>query len=174
MKKHRKLKNMKAKAAKTQKNGKCKQKNSPVEASREEMSTPFTRWSAFEAAVLAKLCDPDSCRETILRRQGEVDDETNEAELVASHFRSELRVRGQDPAACCVFLTTGEATEWVQEATGAKIPITRTTPYLRTLAIVELRYTKKNGVPGWIWKGLKAGRKDKSVPLSTLRFCRGG
>jgi hypothetical protein len=130
---------------------------------------PYTRWAAFEDAVLAKVKGPDRCRELIRKRQAEVDDEANEADLVAAHFRLELREHDLDPARCCVFLSTAEVAEWLAAA-GIKIALNKITTYLNTLTIPELRYTKKNGVPGWVWRGPKAEKKARAVMFSRLPY----
>lgn len=128
----------------------------------------FTRWGPFEGAVLAKLKKPARISRLIAKRQTDVDDESNEADLVASYFRRKLGNNRLDPSSCCVFLTTAEVTEFLIIATGTKIPVTRATPYLKNLVIPELAYTKKNGVPGWVWRGPKAGKKQRSVVFAKL------
>ena len=121
-----------------------------------EVASPYSRWAAFEEQVLARVEDPEKCMEVIARRQSQVDADSNEADLVAAYFRQQLHEARQDPQRCCVFLSTAEITKWLQEAIGSKLPINKTTPYLRALGIPQLRYTKKNGAPGWVWRGAKA------------------
>lgn len=130
----------------------------------------YTRWAAFEHAVLAKVSDPDKCRKVISRRQTEIDDDSKEADLVAAYVRSKLQRAKLDPDTCCVYWTSAEVTEWLVAATGAKIPVNRATPYLRALSIPELRYTKKNGVPGWIWRGARAKKSATSVVFRKLKY----
>jgi hypothetical protein len=122
-------------------------------------SAPYTRWAAFEHAVLAKLKNPDEVRATILERQREVDDERYECELVAAYIRRRLKSARYDPDTACVFMSTAELTEWLELATGDRKHVTRTTPYLTALAIPELRRSTKDGVHGWIWRGATAPRK---------------
>ncbi len=125
----------------------------------------FSRWALFEGAVLSKVANTEKCKTVIAQRQIQVDDDSNEADLVAAHLRQKLHDKKQNPDTCCLFFTTAEITTWLQEATGNKyLPINKTTPYLRTLAIAELRYTKKNGVPGWVWRG----RKGKPGQTATM------
>jgi hypothetical protein len=130
----------------------------------------YTRWAAFERAVLSKVADPQKCRETILRRQQEVDADANESDLVAAYFRVQLRKRELDPETCVIYWTTAEVTEWLAAATGTKLPVNKATPYLRTLSIAELRYTKKTGVPGWVWRGRKAGKAQQPIVYSKLPY----
>jgi hypothetical protein len=124
----------------------------------------FSRWALFEGAVLSKVEDPAKCKRVIAQRQSQVDDDSNEADLVAAYIRKKLRDKQQNPGTCCIFFTTAEITAWLQEATGTKLAINKATPYLRTLAIAELRYTKKNGVPGWVWR-CPEGRPGKAATM---------
>jgi hypothetical protein len=116
----------------------------------------YSRWAPFEKAVLAKLTNYAECLTVIAQRQAQVDDDSNEADLVKAHLQKRLRDHELDPETCCVFFTTAELAAWVQEAIGSKLAINKTTPYLRTLGVAEMRYSKKSGVPGWVWRGLQA------------------
>lgn len=128
-----------------------------------------TRWAAFEAAVLSKVSNPQKCLETILRRQQEVDDETTESDLVAEHFREVLRDQKCDPDTCCVYWTTAEMANMLNAAIGVKTPINKVTPFLRILAIPELKYSKKDGKPGWVWRGAKAKPNQSSAVFAKLK-----
>jgi hypothetical protein len=130
----------------------------------------FSRWAKFEEAVLAKVEDPEKCKKVIALRQAQIDDDANEADLVAAYLRAQLREQKEDPETCCVFMTTPEITKWLQDAIGSKLPINKATPYLRTLAIPELRYSKKDGVPGWVWRGRKAPVGATAKVFSKLPF----
>ena len=44
----------------------------------------YKRWAAWEEAILTKACDPLKCQETIMKRQQEVDDDQDEADLCYS------------------------------------------------------------------------------------------
>jgi hypothetical protein len=134
----------------------------------------YTRWAVFEQAILNKLEDPQKCRETVLRRQREVDDEACESELVSAYFRSQLRRHGQDPETCCLYWTTAEVTELLNTATGMRIAVNRATHYLRALSIPQLAYTKRDGVPGWVWRGPKANRRQHPVVFSKLPYAPPG
>jgi hypothetical protein len=135
----------------------------------QEEEASFTRWALFEAAVLMKVEYPEQCRKVILKRQSQIDDDANEADLVAAHIRTQLREKRLQPDSCCVFLTTAEITKWLQEALGNKyFPINKATPYLRALCIPELRYSKKEGVPGWVWRGLKTKPGKAAEMLSKV------
>jgi hypothetical protein len=132
----------------------------------------FSRWAQFEAQVLSKVKNPRGCMKVIAQRQEQVDDDTNEADLVAAYIRKILVDATHDPDTCCVFFTTAEITPWIQEATGMKgLPTNKTTAYLRRLGIRELRYSKKDGAPGWVWSGraMKVGQTAKAFsPLKSI------
>jgi hypothetical protein len=98
--------NQKGKAAK------ASNKSKPVHsAAKSPAEVPvFSRWALFEAAVLAKVKNPEVCKKVIAQRQAQVDDDANEADLVAAHLRKRLRDKGQNPDTCCIFFTTCEPT----------------------------------------------------------------
>jgi hypothetical protein len=134
----------------------------------EPAGTAYTRWSSFEKEVLEKVNNPVECRKLILLRQEEIDDEADEADLVASYFRQIIRMKKHDPDHCCVYWPTAEIVDVVAKATGEKKKLTKVTPYLKELRIPELAYTHKNGAPGWIWRGHKASVNKSSAVFSTL------
>jgi hypothetical protein len=129
----------------------------------------YTRWSIFERDVLGKVKDPDEVLATIIQRQAEVDDEASETDLVADHFRTELRQAGKDPEKCCVFWPTAQVAVWVTNAIGQKIAINKVTPYLKALQIAELSYLRLNGGPGWVWRGVKADRNEPATYFKSPR-----
>jgi hypothetical protein len=130
----------------------------------------FSRWASFEQAVLSKVNNPEQCKEVIAQRQVQVDDDSNEADLIVAFIRRKLQDKNENPDTCCVYFTTSEITACLHEATGTKLPINKATPHLRALAIVELRYTKKNGVPGWVWRGRQADINTPARVFSKLGY----
>jgi hypothetical protein len=141
-----------------------------VAAEPQQGEATFSRWALFEKEVLAKVKDPEKCKAVIAQRQAHIDDDSHEADLVAAYIRLRLCDERQNPDSCCFFFTTAEITTWLQQATGTKLPINKATPFLRHLSIPELTYSKKNGVPGWVWRGRKASKEQKSIVFSKLRF----
>jgi hypothetical protein len=135
-----------------------------------ETEPVFSRWALFEAAVLAKVVDPEKCKKVIAQRQTEIDDDANEAVLVAAYLRAQLREQKEDPETCCIFMTTAEIAMSLREAIGSKLAINKATTFLRTLAIPELRYSAKNGVPGWVWRGRKAPADATAKVFSKLPY----
>ena len=149
----------------------------PVPAKAESIGDPtngavgapsFSRWAAFEKAVLSKLNEPRECLRVIAQRQQQIDDDSNEADLVAAYIRKRLTDHNLDPDTCHVYMTTAEITDWLREAIGTKLPVNKATPFLRALAIVELRYTKRNGAPGWAWRGRNSKDTKGASVLSRL------
>ncbi len=138
-----------------------------------QAETTFTRWSSFEKAVLSKVANPEACKKLIAERQAEVDDDSNETDLVVDFFRQKLRDENQNPDTCCLFFTTAEITDWLQKATGNNLPINKATPYLRALSIAELSYSKKTGRPGWVWRGSHAKPKKTATMFNKLRLIPG-
>jgi hypothetical protein len=64
--------------------------------------TPRTRWAAWEQGVLAKTDDLMRCQDTIVERQGTIDDDNEERDLIEQHFVEELRKSGHNPETGCV------------------------------------------------------------------------
>lgn len=116
----------------------------------------YTRWAAWEEEVLARSGPLAACRAVILARRQEVDCDAGEADLVAAHFRKELRAKVPDPDACCVLLDIDRVTRWLGDALGEKVPRNKATLRLKLLGLPELQYTKRAGAPWWIWRGRQA------------------
>jgi hypothetical protein len=111
------------------------------------------RWAAWAGAVLARVDNPEECRAVILRRQQEVDHDRGEAELVEAEFREMLSRAGHDPDRGCVFIPSGKAADWLRAATKKHRTTSQASAYLQGLGIPALSKTKKDGRPGWRWRG---------------------
>jgi hypothetical protein len=129
----------------------------------------MTRWPEFEERVLRKLDDAEQVIALVLRRQREVDVDATEADVIAGHLRERLRGQGHDPDTSVVFLPTAVMADLLEEATREKRPVTRVTPYLRSLGIAELSYTKRTGRPGWLWKGRRVKPNERAVVVEPWR-----
>jgi hypothetical protein len=142
---------------------------SPVGTRLEDQNAP-SRWALFEDDVLSKVKNPEDCKRIIAQRQAQVDDDSHEADLVASFIRKKLQDNRQDADTCCLFFTTAEIAAWVNEALDSRKPLAnnKVTPYLRPLGIRELRTSKRDGVPGWVWRGRAA--KPGQTPISFSRL----
>jgi hypothetical protein len=101
-----------------------------------------------------------------LARQAVLDDDEQERDLVVAEFRERLLRKNIDPDRAVVFVPTSIIHDWLQHATDERRSVTKVTPYLRTLAIAELRFaSKRNGVPGWEWRGRQAPKNAKAVHI---------
>jgi hypothetical protein len=119
----------------------------------------YSRWGAWEEAVLARVPEPAECQKVIEERQGAVDDDAGEAGIVRDAFYQELWAREHDPDADVVFIPSGEAAAIVNAATGERFPTNRASSYLATLAIPELKKSDRGaeaGGRGWLWTGKHA------------------
>jgi hypothetical protein len=131
-----------------------------------------TRWARWEQDVLSRVEDLGGCQELILARQAAIDDDENEKDLVAGHFREQLVALHWNPDTDHVFIPTGIAAQWVEAATGEKRPTNRASSYLRALGVPELRKSGDGGRRGWRWRGAgcpastPAEDHDSRVPRS--------
>jgi hypothetical protein len=122
-----------------------------------------TRWATWEQGVLAKTAMPLECQALIAERQGVMDDDRDEQEQVADHFRSELRRCGiGDPDGYRGFILSGIAANWLSRATRTHYRTNQATAHLAGLGIPELRKSKR-GRPGWIWSGKRSNANADPV-----------
>jgi hypothetical protein len=137
-----------------------------------EDQTAPSRWALFEDNVLSRVEKPEDCNRIIAQRQAQVDDDSHESDLVASFIRKKLHDNRQDADTCCLFFTIPEITAWINEALDSRKSLAnnKTTPYLRTLAIAELRYSKREGTPGWVWCGRSAKRGQTPISFNRLPY----
>jgi hypothetical protein len=127
----------------------------------------YSRWSAWEAAVLARVAEPAECQKVIAERQDAIDDDQAEAALVREGFVRELQRRGHDPEAEAIWIPSADAAAFVNAATGEQYPVRRASVYLATLTIRELRKSDVNGSRGWCWRGLQCPAGVPMVDLGT-------
>jgi len=92
-------------------------------------------------------------RALVAERQNEVDDDTEEASLVAGHFRDEIQRLGQEPEKVCLFIPSKLAADWLTAATRMHWATNKASGHLATLGIPELSKAKTNGRVGWRWAG---------------------
>jgi hypothetical protein len=128
----------------------------------------YSRWAAWEREVLAHVGGANACQQLIVSRQGEVDDDAAEADVVRDFFVAELERRGHKPEQESVWLSSAEAAAWVQNATGEFRPPNKATNYLANLRIAELRKSKRDdfGGRGWCWHGKGAGPDVSTVEVN--------
>ncbi len=126
-----------------------------------------SRWGAWEDAVLARVGDPAECQKVILERQESVDEDAAEADLVREAIAKELRDRGHDPEEDFVWIPSKDLANIVGEATGEKRSTNKTSAYLRTLGVPELRYSPRgNFGRGWTWRGKSASTEQPAVRIT--------
>jgi hypothetical protein len=115
----------------------------------------YSRWGAWERAVLTRVPDPSECQKVIAERQGEVDDDRAEADIVREHFADQLRDRGHNPWTEVVWIPSAEAAAWLNTALNETIPPNRACVKLGTLGITTLRKSNREE-RGWTWTGKQA------------------
>lgn len=94
----------------------------------------FTRWGAWEQDVLARLPDPSEAQAVIQDRQGQVDVEAEEANVIEDFFGEQLKKFGYDPAADVVFIPTQDAARWLNWATNEKHGVTAASRIIKQMA----------------------------------------
>ena len=60
-------------------------------------------------------------------------------------------------------------TDWLKKATRKSWHTNRATAYLKQLRIPQLSPTKKDGTPGWRWRGVEAASTATMVKLGEVR-----
>lgn len=133
----------------------------------EAITTP-TRWAVWENAVLSRVARPNDCMKVIKERQGTLDDEDAEADLVRTRFISELFRRGHHPEMDKVLIPAPVATLWTNWATGERRPTNRASSFLRSLGIAELSKSDRDGRSHWLWTGGDASPLKGTVRLTRL------
>lgn len=130
------------------------------------------KWGPWEQAVLAPMDDPAGCQALILERQGEMDDDEHDRDLVLDYFRDQLVTRlrlgpGQTVDTVRAFIPSKLAGEWLSELMHHTYATNRATPYLRTLCLRELQYKPSSSKPGFIWRGAdwKGREEDRLHPV---------
>lgn len=129
-----------------------------------------TRWAAWEREVLSKVDAPAACRAVILERQGLVDDDNEERDVVESYFAERLTERGHDPLRDAVFIPFIKVAEWLSVATGTRYPTNRASTYLCGLGIPQLKKSRTPKVKGWEWWGVEADPMDELAKLKDCPF----
>lgn len=130
----------------------------------------YSRWGAWEKAVLSKLPDPDALQKLILERQVGTDVEAEEAELFENHIRDKLEQISLSPETSRVFIPSRVAARLFAEAMNDRHAETSTVSRWVKQKIDERRFTclKQNRSNrhgrGFLWIG---PQRDESVPLVT-------
>jgi len=119
-----------------------------------------SRWGVWEDLVLARLPRPADTQRIIEERQAEVDDDREEASFVREAIAAALQRRGHYPETQNIFIPSADIRTIVNDATGEKRPVNKSSAYLKTLGIQELRKSDRGHGRGWIWYGPRAATAD--------------
>src|SRR5262249_25806887 len=115
----------------------------------------YARWSEWEEQVLSRVAEPSDCQKVILERQGDIDGDKEDAELVREAFIVELTRRHHRPDEDAIFIPSVVSAQIVNKATEKRLAIPQATGFLNTLAIPELKKSKRDGgkARGHAWRG---------------------
>jgi hypothetical protein len=128
-----------------------------AELRKEGMPLPrSSRWGQWEKAVLAHCDNPGDCQRLIEQRQGEVDGDQDEADLVRDEFVEDLKKQGHDPDTVVAWYPSTTAAMILYVAAGEYRSPKSATQYLKNLAIKELSHGKCAEGRGFLWRGAKA------------------
>lgn len=78
----------------------------------------YSRWATWESEVLCRLPDPGEAQQLILERQGEVNCELEEGEIIEQYFAEQLTSFGYEPNSAQVRIPTTSAAYWFTKAVG--------------------------------------------------------
>ena len=118
----------------------------------------YSRWATWEAAVLSRLPEPADAQKVILERQGTVDVEREEAEVIHDFFQHQLKTLRYNPELEIVFIPSAVAARWFNWATGETKNVIATSRALKQLCdegrLSGLRPNagRANG-RGFLWTG---------------------
>jgi hypothetical protein len=125
-----------------------------------------TRWAAWEAAVLACVNDPATAQEVILKRQGEADDDRQEAELVRDEFVRVLAEAGRDADRAVVLFPSLLAAKILSTALNDNKTTNRAMTLLYELSIPEIQRSNRGSGRGCLWRGTLAPPDAKPAKAS--------
>jgi hypothetical protein len=126
----------------------------------------YSRWGPWEKDVLARVPEPEECRRVIAERQADVDEDAADADLVRDAFAEELARRGHRPDREAVWMPSRVVAAVVNGASGEHRPPNKASAYLRTLAIAELRASRRGFGRGWVWRGKAAPAEAEPVEVN--------
>lgn len=80
----------------------------------------FTRWASWERDIVQRLPEPAEAQAVIMERQGDVDADGEEAEIIGDFFAEQLANLDYSPDSERVFIPSQTAARWYGWATGQK------------------------------------------------------
>lgn len=119
----------------------------------------YSRWGAWETGVLAKLPNPEEARNVIQERQGLVNVELDEAEIIEEFFAEQLDQFGYDSMAMEIRIPVSITADWIKKATGdsrmATATATRRLRQMVTEGQIKRLYEDPSRTNGrcFIWSG---------------------
>jgi hypothetical protein len=126
---------------------------------------PKLRWATWERDVLTKLADYRKVEDEIKNRQGAIDDDQEEKELIIEFFRDRLIQCGHDPETDAILIPSAVVARWISEATRKHYASNQASAFLRGLAIPMLHKSDRSGSRIWQWTG-PAAKETASVRLN--------
>jgi len=107
-----------------------------IAALQSEQNAPaeYTRWAAWEQAVLSRLPEPEEAQRVILDRQNEANCEQDEAEIIEEHFAEQLKRLGYDSDRSQVRIPVAVAARWYGWAVGEKTKTTAASKKINQMA----------------------------------------
>jgi hypothetical protein len=124
-----------------------------------------TRWASWEQAVLSRVATPVACRDEIVARQGVIDDDNAERDLVAEHFAAKLKEHGHRPDEQAVNIPAGTAAEWLSEATRKQYATNAASSYIRGLSIPQLKQDRTKRARLWVWRPTDSDPRLEAIDL---------
>jgi hypothetical protein len=120
----------------------------------------YARWSEWEEQVLSRVAEPSDCQKVIKERQMEIDGDLEDAELVREAFVVELTRRQHRPDDDAIFIPSEVSAGIINKATQKRLTVPQATGFLNTLAISELKKSKREGkARGHAWRGKNSNPK---------------
>ena len=121
----------------------------------------FTRWAAWEDAVLQRLPEPGEAQAVILERQAEVDAEGEESEILEEFFADQLKRLKYDAENDVVHIPSSIAARWFNWSQNDNLRVGSVTRVLKQLhsekRIKRLAPDKSRTVGrGFLWVGNSA------------------
>jgi hypothetical protein len=127
---------------------------------------PSSRWAAWERDVLSKTALLTECQAVIKERQGLIDDDREEADLVREAFHNHLlSIYGQHPDGLCILIPSKKAAEWLSECCRKPFATNQASGHIRTLGIKELSPSREKAGRGWIWRGQEVASTQTPLKL---------
>lgn len=130
----------------------------------------FSRWAAWENAILSRLSDPDAAQRLILERQAEVDADADEA-LDLEHYFAEKLVRlGYDIEREKVHIPSDIGTQWFNAQQNERLKSGQVTTIIKQFhaegRMKNLRVDpgRANG-RGFLWQGENSLGASKDITL---------